>query len=110
MIGKAEESGTARSKLVVHLPADARLTIDGHATQSTADTRTFTTPALATGKTYYYTLKAEMDRNGEKVVTSRDITIRPGRDAEVYLEFPVARSRDTSTTASSREVKPVENR
>jgi hypothetical protein len=50
------EAGPAPVTLVVHLPDDARLTIDGNATKSTSETRVFTSPALPRGKELHYTL------------------------------------------------------
>ncbi len=73
----------------MHLPADARLTIDGTATRSTSDTRTFVSPPLEPGKTYHYRLEAQLEWNGETVKASRNVEVQAGRESEVYLEFPM---------------------
>jgi uncharacterized protein (TIGR03000 family) len=74
--------------MIVHLPADANLIIDGQRTNSTSDRRVFHSPPLEPGKTYHYTLKATMNRNGEKEETTRNVQVRAGKTAEVYLDFP----------------------
>jgi uncharacterized protein (TIGR03000 family) len=80
--------GPAPATLIVHLPADARLSVDGEPTRSTSDTRVLVSPPLQPGKTYHYVLEAQLDRGGEKVKTSQNVEVRAGRRAEVYLEFP----------------------
>jgi uncharacterized protein (TIGR03000 family) len=77
-----------QATIIVHLPAAANLTIDGAPTQSRSDVRTFVSPPLDAGKTYHYNLRAEMDRNGEKVHASQNVQVRAGKTSEVYLEFP----------------------
>src|SRR4029077_6360163 len=54
----------ASAKLLIHSPADAKLYVDGQLTTSTNENRAFTTPALQSGLTYYYDLKAEISRDG----------------------------------------------
>jgi uncharacterized protein (TIGR03000 family) len=91
--GPGTEASMAPATIVVHLPADARLTIDGDATRSTGETRTFQTPPLEAGKTFHYELEALAERNGEKVRASKRVEVRAGRPAEVSLDFPAIRER-----------------
>jgi uncharacterized protein (TIGR03000 family) len=82
-------SGDPRATLIVHMPAGAQLTIQGQATESTgSDTRRFVSPPLEVGRTYTYSLRGDMDRGGLKANTSKQVDVRPGQIAEVYLEFP----------------------
>ena len=73
--------------IIVHLPAEATLTIDGQPTQSTSGTRTFTSPPLEPGKTYSYTLRAEMNREGRSRNVKKTIDVRAGQPTEVTLNF-----------------------
>jgi uncharacterized protein (TIGR03000 family) len=73
--------------IVVRLPADAKLTFDGTATQSTDSVRTFTSPPLEPGKEYQYTLRAEMTRDGKKVERTRDVKVRAGQTSNVTIDF-----------------------
>jgi uncharacterized protein (TIGR03000 family) len=77
----------APATIVVSLPADARLTVDGNATRSTSDLRTFVTPALETGEEYIYTLQAEIIRDGRSVVETQRITVRGGETTNVPFSF-----------------------
>jgi uncharacterized protein (TIGR03000 family) len=86
---QGEVLGEAPATLVVHLPAEARLTVDGQPTRSTSDRRVFMSPPLTPGKTYHYVLQAQMQRNGETLRASQNVNVRAGRESEVYLEFPV---------------------
>ncbi len=90
--GNSTEAGQTRANpdeatLVVDLPANARLTIDGQPTQLTSATRTFITPPLESGREYYYDLKAQLDRNGKTLTATKRVTIRPGQETRVHLDF-----------------------
>jgi uncharacterized protein (TIGR03000 family) len=74
------DSSTAPATVIVRLPANARLTIDGQATRSTSGVRTFVSPPLTMGKDYQYILKAEgMDGRSE----TRTIDVRAGKITQV---------------------------
>jgi uncharacterized protein (TIGR03000 family) len=78
----------APATIMVRLPADARLTIDGASTSSTQEMRTFISPPLQPGKEYQYTLRAEVMRDGKKVERTRDVTVRAGQQSEVTIDLP----------------------
>src|SRR5262245_25498572 len=81
---KAESAAPAN--IVVSLPAEAKLMIDGNATTSTGERRTFVSPTLEVGQEYYYTVKAEF--KGE--VREERVTVTAGQDVNVKIEFPAA--------------------
>jgi len=86
--GYAVAPSAAPATLVVNLPADAVLTIDGERTASTSAERVFRTPELESGRDFEYTLQAKVVRDGkEKVVTQR-VTVRAGEQTSVRLEVP----------------------
>jgi uncharacterized protein (TIGR03000 family) len=80
--------GKAAATLIVSLPADAKLTIDGQATTSTSAKRVFSTPVLEAGKTYQYTLKAEVVVEGKTEVITKVVQIQAGRETLEKLELP----------------------
>jgi uncharacterized protein (TIGR03000 family) len=82
--------GPAPAVIVVSLPAEAKLTIDGAATKATETTRTFVTPALETGATYYYELTAEVVRDGKPVVATEKVAVKAGETTTVALQIPTA--------------------
>lgn len=71
--------------IVVSLPADAKVNFDGVATSSTSDVRRFSTPELAVGTVASYTLTAEVVRDGQKLSTTRLVTVKAGETLEVSL-------------------------
>jgi uncharacterized protein (TIGR03000 family) len=75
----------APAMLVVNLPADARLTVDGESTRSTSTRRTFTSPPLVPGKSYSYTLRAEFTKNGETLTVTKRVPVRTGAVIPVDL-------------------------
>jgi uncharacterized protein (TIGR03000 family) len=83
-----ETMGPAPATIVVSLPAEAKLTVDGAATKSVSATRVFASPALQPGQEYYYTLKAEIVRDGKTVPAVKRIAVRAGEESRVSFEFP----------------------
>jgi uncharacterized protein (TIGR03000 family) len=77
--GQVETPG----RITVLLPSQARLYIDGQLCPLTSDTRSFDTPALEPGRSYYYTLKATLQRDGRTVEMSKKVTVRAGKRAVV---------------------------
>jgi uncharacterized protein (TIGR03000 family) len=71
--------------IVVSLPEGAKLMVDGAATRSTAAVRTFTTPNLNAGQNYFYTLTAEIERDGQKLTATEQVTVRANETTNVSL-------------------------
>ena len=82
-----ESLAPAPATLIVNLPADATLTVDGYVARSKAGTRSFVSPPLERGQDYHYTLKAELRRGDELLTVTRDVTIRAGQETRVTLDF-----------------------
>jgi uncharacterized protein (TIGR03000 family) len=80
-----EKTEAAPATIVVSLPADATLTVDGRATTSKSDVRRLATPALEAGKEFTYTLTAEIVRDGQKLVATETVTVQAGRESVVTL-------------------------
>lgn len=85
-----EAAANKTAKLIVSLPETAKLFINDVPTVSTSDTRTFVSPELTAGKDYYYTLKAEIVRDGQPVVVTRDVAVRAGETVRASFEFPTS--------------------
>jgi uncharacterized protein (TIGR03000 family) len=69
-----------QARVIVHLPADAKLWVDQVACPIPGSTRSFDTPALLPGAQYSYNLTVEMpDGNRE----NRRVTMAAGRVVEV---------------------------
>jgi uncharacterized protein (TIGR03000 family) len=80
----------APATIVVTLPTDAKLLIDGAATKSTSSERTFVSPELMPGSVYHYTLKAEFMKEGQAVSVTKTIEVRAGLETRVTIEMSEA--------------------
>lgn len=81
---KKKTTGTAApATIVVNLPVEAQLFVDGHVTTAAAARRVFQSPALAEGKAYTYTLKAELN----DIARTKEIEVRAGKLTEVNFDF-----------------------
>jgi uncharacterized protein (TIGR03000 family) len=82
--GKPEETAApAPAHVVVKLPENARLFVDDQPCPLTSATRAFDTPTLEPGRVYYYTLRAEVTRDGRPVTDSKRVTLRAGEESVV---------------------------
>src|SRR5262245_38923798 len=71
-----QEEVTAR--VIVELPADAKLFIDGQLMKSESARRVFVTPRLEAGKQYFYDLRAEIVRDDQTLSDRKRVFLRPG--------------------------------
>jgi uncharacterized protein (TIGR03000 family) len=72
-----------QATVVVKLPADATLFVDGERANLASDLRSFVTPALDGDREYFYTMKAEATRNGEVVSRTERVLVHAGRTTRV---------------------------
>jgi uncharacterized protein (TIGR03000 family) len=100
--------------IVVHLPAEATLTVDGQPTNSRSGTRVFQSPPLEPGKTYTYTLRAEVNRDGRLLNDKQTIEIRAGQRTEVTLNLANASQGEerlnVPTGRRNRDISPDDER
>jgi uncharacterized protein (TIGR03000 family) len=82
---KLTTEGKDTARVTVKLPADARLYVDDVLCPLTSDTRSFNTPELPAGKSYFYDLKAEVVRDGKKRVATQHVLVEAGK--LVTVEF-----------------------
>ena len=86
-VGNRVQNGSAPATIIINLPAEARVTVDGQATTSTAGRRVFLSPPLAQGSEYFYTINAEIMRNGQPVALTRRVPVTAGRETRITLDF-----------------------
>jgi uncharacterized protein (TIGR03000 family) len=70
-----------KAKLVVELPANAKLFIDDMPMKAEAGVRSFNTPALQPGQAYYYMVRVETMKDGKPVSETRRVIVRAGQIA-----------------------------
>ena len=87
-----EEVRTAQpATIIVSLPAEAELLVDGERTTSISAVRSFTTPPLEPGSSYFYTLKMNVQRDGRPVTVTKQVNVRAGQESRVTLTMPSGR-------------------
>ena len=77
-----------RAFLVVRLPGNASLAVDGLQTKQPGDVRPFRTPPLASGGQHTYRLDASWDDSGDHHHLERFVTVRAGQETQVDLRRP----------------------
>jgi uncharacterized protein (TIGR03000 family) len=88
MMRAAADFGPAT--LIVELPADATLKIDGELTTPTSARRVFQTPAFEAAKQYSYEIEATVMVKGKPETVKQTVTIRGGEEKRISLELPSA--------------------
>ena len=80
-----------RAAIDVVLPdPDAAVWFDGKLTTSRGTTRSFQSPSLEPGKSYWYTIKATWTQGGQPVTAERAVEVRAGADLVVDFTQPAA--------------------
>ncbi|MBI3412075.1 MAG: TIGR03000 domain-containing protein [Planctomycetes bacterium] len=78
---------SAPATIIVSLPAEGKLRVDGFQTTSTGERRTLLTPAIPVGEEFSYELQAEITRDGRSVVQTQTITVRGGETTTAPFTF-----------------------
>jgi uncharacterized protein (TIGR03000 family) len=87
---KLAAEGKDAAQVTVKLPSDARLYVDDVLCPLTSATRRFNTPELQAGRSYYYNLKAEIVRDGEKRTATKRVVVEAGKEVTVeFKDLPV---------------------
>jgi uncharacterized protein (TIGR03000 family) len=94
---KKEASINAPATIIVTLPADAKLMIDGAATTSTSELRTFVSPELPAGRDFSYMLQADFQNEGRPVTVTKQVIVRAGSETRVTVS-----AADLATGVASR--------
>jgi uncharacterized protein (TIGR03000 family) len=85
LFAEAAERAANRAKLVVEVPANARLYVNDQITRQTGAVRTFDSPLLQPGRNYAYKLVAQVDRPDGALTASQQVTLRAGETTRARL-------------------------
>src|SRR5262249_9321194 len=88
-----ETFAPAKARLIVELPADAKLFIDDQPMKTPSAVRQFSTPELQPGQTYYYMVRVEVMKDGTPQTVERRVLVRAGQEVKADfkdLAAPVA--------------------
>ncbi|MFO0876784.1 MAG: TIGR03000 domain-containing protein [Gemmataceae bacterium] len=94
------EKSQVRARVTFELPADAQLFVDDVKIDNIGERKSFRTPPLKKGEQYFYELRAEVVRDGKKIVENRKITITAGQD--IKADFRLMRDNTGVANATAR--------
>jgi uncharacterized protein (TIGR03000 family) len=83
-LNSMSETGT----LSLHVPADARVIINGYETQSKGTLRGYTSRGLKFGYQYEYTIEVRAVRDGHSVAIHRTVYLQGGQNEQVEIALP----------------------
>lgn len=93
--------------LTVEVPEDARISVNGIATQSTGDVRRYVSRDLAPGFDYTYEVKAERLVEGKPVTATKTIQLQAGQNAKLAFDMEAAKPVETAVTVHVPEEAQV---
>jgi uncharacterized protein (TIGR03000 family) len=91
----AESLAPSKAKLIVEVPAGAKLFIDDRSMNTPSEHRVYQTPTLEQGQTYYYEVRVEFNHDGKALSQTKRVLLRAGQ--EVRADF-----KDMETTATAK--------
>jgi uncharacterized protein (TIGR03000 family) len=95
-------SEKAPTTLTVELPANATLYVDGGLVKGEGAVRTFNTPELERGQSFYYELKAEVVVNGQTRTEEQKVIVRAGEPAKATFTKLTAAVASRGTALASK--------
>jgi uncharacterized protein (TIGR03000 family) len=89
--------------LVVSVPADATVVVNGEATSSTGAQRRYVSHGLKRGESYRYVVKAVTEQNGQPIEQTKVAVLRAGRVSSLDFDFNDEGVVETSLTLNVPE-------
>jgi len=95
----ASSESAVKTRLTLHVPADAKVTLAGVETKQTGEVRQFTTSKLASGQNWNdYKVVIETTRDGKTLREERTLTLTGGQDQDLAVNF----ENDSNTQVASK--------
>jgi uncharacterized protein (TIGR03000 family) len=79
----AYEPAGNTARLVIQVPPDAQVTVEGQPVQQMGPVRQLVSPPLEPGKPFHYTVKAQWNQNGQPVTQEKKVDVQAGQTATV---------------------------
>lgn len=96
--GKSTSMRRTEGLLTVEVPADAKIFVNGQATNSAGESRQYVSRNLQAGYNYTYEVRAEIVRDGKTIEETKTIDVRAGEVAELTFNLAPAAKVETSLT------------
>jgi uncharacterized protein (TIGR03000 family) len=94
------DKNPGQARLIIDVPAEAKLYIDDHLMKTPSAHRTFRTPLLEPGQSYYYILRAELTQDGKQYSASKRLVVRSGETAQAsFVDLASARNEQPKSVA-----------
>jgi uncharacterized protein (TIGR03000 family) len=97
---KQDQKDQSRAKVIIDVPAQAKLYIDDQPMSNKTGQRTFVTPPLERGQTYFYDVKIVVTVDGQEKAQTQRVVLRAGE--VVAAEFRSAPSGTATAQGSGR--------
>ena len=95
-----KQDDTTRAKVLIDVPAQAKLYIDDQPMSNKTGLRTFVTPPLQRGQSYFYDVKIVLTVDGQEKVQTQRVILRAGE--VVAANFSAAPSGTATAQADPR--------
>ena len=93
-----ETSLNDQARLILDVPTDAKIFIDGKPMQNVSAKRVFRTPKLDPKVTYYYDVTVEVVRDGKTVSSTKRVIVRANEEVHTaFADLPAARTEATAS-------------
>jgi uncharacterized protein (TIGR03000 family) len=96
--GNRTSTSTTDGTLLVLVPEDALVTINGHATQSTGSQRQYFSRDLNPGATYSYEIRATRMVDGHLAEDHRIVQLKAGESEAIVLDFAPTSNEHVAST------------
>lgn len=94
--GVTQTMDSTRAKLLIELPANAKLFIDDMPVKTAVGVQLLYTPALEPDKVYFYTVRIEVMRDSQPLSETRRVLVRAGQVAHMEFKEPEPEASRTS--------------
>lgn len=86
------------AELVVDVPADAKIFVNGNKTNTPGSQRRYVSAGLIPGQTYEYQVQAVVERDGKEQTVTKSVSLTAGSEVKLAFEFPATEQIETVLT------------
>ena len=94
----ATQALRGNATLVVDVPADAKIFVNGTKTNTLGSQRRYVSTGLMSGQTYSYEVQAVFERDGKEQAVTKNVSLTAGSEVQLAFEFPATEQAETVLT------------